>query len=577
MAETQQQTVATTGFLFAIPITKVDTDRREVTGILNEEVLDKQGDVTDFDHLKAALEATWPGNIREQHDAKKAVGTRVSLVFEPELRRAVLTARVSRGAEDTWLKCLDGTLKGYSFGGGGVRKTEKTADGRTVNRLYIDQVAEVSLVDNPACPTALFTLVKAVDGQMADVQPKEPVMAIEKRTIPQADLDNAKDTDFAGPDRSYPILEAGDVTAVASALGRVKGGAPTRDKIKARLIAIAKQKGADFTAKLPKAWQSEPADEKALEVDLFKRVDGKVDPEPWDITSILQAIAILEQLLANEAWEANQMAVDGETADTSAEIAQVGLLRQAIAYALEFLQSEYEEQFETAGEEGAEPIAMAATVDLVKATAALVTKIGRRNSKADLAKLQTMHDHTVALGATCAAEKRATATTPAALPPAAAAIAPPAVPSLVVPEIPVVEKVEKVVETPAPAPVEDSPVVKALQSDLAKATDTLTKTETMLTEQKATIAAQAGLFAQLEERLKAIEAQPAPGGPVTRAVQKTLGGEAPQGGGQAPGGEPADGDPVLKAFDTLASVAKNESERIELAQKKLVYIRQSGR
>ncbi len=570
-------------FLFAVPITKVDAEKREVTGILNEEILDKVGDVTDFAHLKTALEATWPGNIREQHDAKKAVGTRVDLVFEPELKRAVLTARVSKGAPDTWEKVLDGTLKGYSFGGSGRRVTEKTVDGRLVNRLYIDQVAEVSLVDNPACPTALFTLVKSVDGQMADVQPKEPAMPIEKRTIPQADLDDAKDSDFAGPDRSYPILEPADVAAAAQALGRAKGGAAARAKIKARIIAIAKKKGAEFEAKLPKAWRDGAADEKALEADCFKAASD-VLPEPWDIERILTAINLLESILANEAWSAAAAAADGREAAAAAERAQIDLLRQAIAYALEFLFSEYEEQFETAAAEGAEPIAMAATVDLAKATAALILKVGRRNSKADLETIQAMHDSAVKLGAVCTAQKAGDGgdATKAVLPPTAAAPEPqtptPPSPAPVESESPA-PAAERVTEASAPAPVEDSPVVKAVQDHLAQTTDALTKALTTLEEQKATIAAQAGSLAQLEERIAAIEAQPAPGGPVTRVVpvEKTLGGaSAAPAPSRSPAASPTgDGDEVLKAFDTLANASRTESERLELAHKKLAYMRQT--
>ena len=43
----------------------------------------------------------------------------------------------------------------------------------------------------------------------------------------------------------------------------------------------------------------------------------------------------------------------------------------------------------------------AATADLVKADTALMEKAGARHSKADAAKIQSMHDHAVALGANC--------------------------------------------------------------------------------------------------------------------------------------------------------------------------------
>lgn len=76
------------------------------------------------------------------------------------------------------------------------------------------------------------------------------------------DRDKVPAEDFAGPNRSFPIVEPGDVSDAASSLGRA-GGADMSDaekealraRIKTKIIAIAKRKGAKFVAALPDAWK----------------------------------------------------------------------------------------------------------------------------------------------------------------------------------------------------------------------------------------------------------------------------------------------------------------------------------
>lgn len=82
---------------------------------------------------------------------------------------------------------------------------------------------------------------------MADVQIR--------RDIPQAERDAMDAADFAGKDKSFPINRPEDVAAAASSVGRAGPGNSSADEIKAKIISIAKRKGAAFVAQLPKAWQ----------------------------------------------------------------------------------------------------------------------------------------------------------------------------------------------------------------------------------------------------------------------------------------------------------------------------------
>lgn len=152
------------------PIAKVDEEKRTVSGVAIADNLDKQKDIVSH---TASLEAfgNWVGNIREMH-APKAVGKSVG--FYPsrvehsgQIYNGIsVEAYISKGAQDTWEKVLDGTLTGFSVGGRVLDADEefdKSADSyiRRVNKY---ELGELSLVDNPANPAANITMIKMDDG-----------------------------------------------------------------------------------------------------------------------------------------------------------------------------------------------------------------------------------------------------------------------------------------------------------------------------------------------------------------------------------------------------------------------------
>jgi hypothetical protein len=83
------------------------------------EALDQHGTIFDYAASKDAF-TRWMGNVREMHEYV-AVGRRVGVRCEDETRRIFVTIRISRGAEATWEKVLDGTLRGASIGATNVR------------------------------------------------------------------------------------------------------------------------------------------------------------------------------------------------------------------------------------------------------------------------------------------------------------------------------------------------------------------------------------------------------------------------------------------------------------------------
>jgi hypothetical protein len=94
------------------------------------------------------------------------------------------------------------------------------------------------------------------------------------------DRDKIPAEDFAGKDRSYPIVTPGDVSDAASSIGRAGSENYPVEKLKANIIRIAKRKGAAFIAELPKAWRKEEGiDVKSLDLSYAKSLDLGFDTD----------------------------------------------------------------------------------------------------------------------------------------------------------------------------------------------------------------------------------------------------------------------------------------------------------
>ena len=162
-------------FNLSFPIDMIKKEERIVSGIATADNIDKSGDIVDF---TASVEAfkNWGGNIREMH-APVAVGKAVSynpiqvMGEDGVMYNAVrVDAYISKGAENTWQKVLDGTLRAFSIGGKILEKvesTEKMHRGRPVNVIKNYVLGELSLVDNPANALAVVDIIKMdVDGNL---------------------------------------------------------------------------------------------------------------------------------------------------------------------------------------------------------------------------------------------------------------------------------------------------------------------------------------------------------------------------------------------------------------------------
>jgi hypothetical protein len=141
------------------PIVRLDTARREIELCATSEAVDSYGTIFDYDASKKAF-ARWIGNVREMHE-RKAVGRRVGVRFDEGTKKVFVTIRISRGAQDTWEKVLDGTLRGASIGASNVQWKPTLAGilpeapDKSVMRAIEYDLVELSLVDNPSNPDAL--------------------------------------------------------------------------------------------------------------------------------------------------------------------------------------------------------------------------------------------------------------------------------------------------------------------------------------------------------------------------------------------------------------------------------------
>lgn len=148
----------------SMPLAKVDKQNRLVSGWATLDNVDTQGDIVTAEaSVRAFTRAR--GNLREMHQpiaVGKVVDFREDEFYDEDdgkfYRGVFVTARVSEGAENTWLKVLDGTLTGFSIGGSIIDSTkEMSKDGQKPVRKIMDfDLVELSLVDNPANQLANF-------------------------------------------------------------------------------------------------------------------------------------------------------------------------------------------------------------------------------------------------------------------------------------------------------------------------------------------------------------------------------------------------------------------------------------
>ena len=158
----------------SVPFTKVNREKRTVSGFATLDNIDQTGDVVVAEASLKAFE-NFRGNIREMHGSN-AVGKMVS--FRPETyydtksgefyNGVYVDAYISKGSQDTWEKILDGTLAGFSIGGKIYESDNEVnkATGKQVRFIKGYDLIELSVVDSPANELCNIFSIQKMNGTL---------------------------------------------------------------------------------------------------------------------------------------------------------------------------------------------------------------------------------------------------------------------------------------------------------------------------------------------------------------------------------------------------------------------------
>ena len=158
----------------SVPFTKVNREKRTVSGFATLDNIDQTGDVVTAESSLKAFES-FRGNIREMHGSNavgKMVSFRPETFYDPKSKEfyngVYVDAYISKGAQDTWEKILDGTLQGFSIGGKIIESDNEVnkSTGKTVRFIKNYELVELSIVDSPANELCNILSISKVNGQI---------------------------------------------------------------------------------------------------------------------------------------------------------------------------------------------------------------------------------------------------------------------------------------------------------------------------------------------------------------------------------------------------------------------------
>ncbi len=158
-----------------VPLYKVDEEQRLVYGRITQEMLDKSGEVMDYETSKPYFEK-WSndiheasgglskGNVRVMHGLN-ACGKLTELDFNDDDQAIDVCAKIVDDQE--WAKVQEGVYTGFSVGGKYAKKWTAVNDNGDKVKKFTADPNEVSIVDNPCVPNACFSMFKADGSEVA--------------------------------------------------------------------------------------------------------------------------------------------------------------------------------------------------------------------------------------------------------------------------------------------------------------------------------------------------------------------------------------------------------------------------
>lgn len=233
-----------------MPIAKVNQEQRLVSGFASLNNVDQHDEVVT---LEASVDAfsRFRGNIREMHQpiaAGRMVTFNQETYYNPADGAAYegiyVTAYVSRGAQATWEKVLDGTLSGFSIGGYVKNShTEYIPDLEKSIRFITElDLIELSLVDNPANQYAnVLSITKVGDslvakGMATEVETHNVFWCAEDQVAKASPEESASCTSCSSPMENIGWIEVTDVTKSAADLKKFVDNWTSKSVITAQQI-----------------------------------------------------------------------------------------------------------------------------------------------------------------------------------------------------------------------------------------------------------------------------------------------------------------------------------------------------
>ena len=293
----------------SIPFTKVNREKRTVSGFATLDNIDQTGDVVTAEASLKAFEG-FRGNIREMHSSN-AVGKMVS--FKPETyydtksgefyNGVYVDAYISKGAQDTWEKVLDGTLQGFSIGGKIVDSESEVnkSTGNPVRFIKEYSLIELSVVDSPANELCNILSIQKMNGQLI-------FKGIAADTITE-NIFYCEDSDSV-----FMSTEATYTSPVTGKLASLIGWVETNDVNKAKEIdkILASFKKSRFT--LPETQIAKQANAKGgNEVSENTETVAVEETAPVEVSIPAEAViekAVTEDVVADASAEIVEKAAD---------------------------------------------------------------------------------------------------------------------------------------------------------------------------------------------------------------------------------------------------------------------------
>lgn len=416
-----------TALAMFVPLAKADAAQRLVYGSFTE-TKDRAGETFDYESSKPLIKA-WSdqqftasggksyGNVRGQHNAKIAAGKMTSIEFDDMNKAVHFCAKIVDDNE--WRKVDEGVYTGFSPGGTYAKRWTEGMEKR-----YTAGVQEMTICDVPCNPDAVFTMVKA-DGTEVEI-----AFILAKAYEPGNEATKARSEELAsaaGGDamaKNFVVQARADLIAenAAEALAKMAEEAETvpiapeaefaPDPVAALNASLAK---ADAVTVAPVDAEAGPFCDLAKAADALALITASpLAKSLWStewLNSLLRDFAALQSEVT---WDAKygepgaeaDMSIPQQAAKIVAAIGDllIAMTREGVADLLTGMENNGIDIEAAVIIDGGDIAIMALAnqiVDLVKADGPLMEKAGARNSKADVEKIQSMHDNAVALGATC--------------------------------------------------------------------------------------------------------------------------------------------------------------------------------